>query len=184
MLKSDILKKLELRHKNLSEGDIEQIFNIFIKKIISALKNDKNVELRGFGTLKKKINKKIVNGYRSDVNKFLKISEIEEIIKDPTSKFNIPLQDYDELYILSQRDFMDEFPIEINGEVRFPGSFPYGEGVKLGDLIFLSGGMTQQSAGGKIEISRAVDYDDSNNQILPKRIILAVWNFCLVFLDL
>ena len=57
MLKSDILKKLELKHKNLSENDIEQIFNIFIKKIVSALENDKNVELRGFGTLKKKINK-------------------------------------------------------------------------------------------------------------------------------
>ena len=57
MLKSDILKKLELKHKNLSESDIEQILNIFIKKIISALKNDNNVEIRGFGTLKKKINK-------------------------------------------------------------------------------------------------------------------------------
>ena len=57
MLKSDILKKLELKHENLSESDIEQIFNIFIKKIVSALKDNKNVELRGFGTLKKKINK-------------------------------------------------------------------------------------------------------------------------------
>ena len=57
MLKSNILKKLEIKHQNLSESDIEQIFNIFIKKIISALKDDKNVELRGFGTLKKKINK-------------------------------------------------------------------------------------------------------------------------------
>ena len=57
MLKSDILKKLGFKHQNLSENDIEQIFNIFIKKIIFALKNDKNVELRGFGTLKKKINK-------------------------------------------------------------------------------------------------------------------------------
>ena len=57
MLKSDILKKLGLKHQNLSESDIEQIFNIFIKKIISALKSDKNVELRGFGTLKKKVNK-------------------------------------------------------------------------------------------------------------------------------
>ena len=57
MLKSDILKKLELKNNNLSESDIEQIFNIFIKKIVSALKNNKNVELRGFGTLKKKINK-------------------------------------------------------------------------------------------------------------------------------
>ena len=57
MLKSEILKKLGLKHQNLSESDIEQIFNIFIKKIISAFKDDKNVELRGFGTLKKKINK-------------------------------------------------------------------------------------------------------------------------------
>ncbi len=57
MLKSDILNKLEVKHKNLSENDIEQILNIFIKKIISALKVNRNVELRGFGTLKKKINK-------------------------------------------------------------------------------------------------------------------------------
>ena len=57
MLKSDILKKLELKNNSLSESDIEQIFNIFIKKILSALKDDKSVELRGFGTLKKKINK-------------------------------------------------------------------------------------------------------------------------------
>ena len=57
MLKSDILKKLEKKQKNLSENDIEQIFNIFTKKIILALHNGKNVELRGFGTFKKKVNK-------------------------------------------------------------------------------------------------------------------------------
>ena len=57
MLKSDILLKLESKQKNLSANDIEQIFNIFVKKIVSALKNGKNVELRGFGTLRKKINK-------------------------------------------------------------------------------------------------------------------------------
>ena len=57
MLKSDIIKKLESKQKNLSENDIEQIFNIFTKKIIFALNNGKNVELRGFGTFKKKINR-------------------------------------------------------------------------------------------------------------------------------
>ena len=54
MLKSDILKKLEEKQKNLNEEDIEQVFNIFTKKIISALNDGKNVEIRGFGTLKKK----------------------------------------------------------------------------------------------------------------------------------
>lgn len=57
MLKSDILKKLETKQKNLSENDVEQIFNIFTKKVISALNSGKNVEFRGFGTIKKKINK-------------------------------------------------------------------------------------------------------------------------------
>ena len=57
MLKSNILKKLNQNQKNLSENDIEEIFNIFIKKIGSALNEGKNVELRGFGTLRKKTNK-------------------------------------------------------------------------------------------------------------------------------
>ena len=57
MLKSDILKRLETKQNKLSENDIELIFNIFTKKIIHALKQGKNVELRGFGTLKKKINR-------------------------------------------------------------------------------------------------------------------------------
>ena len=57
MLKSDILAKLKQKRKHLSENDIESIFNIFTKKIISALNEDNNVELRGFGTLRKKINK-------------------------------------------------------------------------------------------------------------------------------
>jgi len=57
MLKSDILRKLGKKNSSLSESDVEQIFNIFVKKITSALKDNKNVELRGFGTLKKKINK-------------------------------------------------------------------------------------------------------------------------------
>ena len=57
MLKSDILQKLSLSQKNLSENDIEHVFNIFIKKLIIALKENKNVELRGFGTFKKKVNR-------------------------------------------------------------------------------------------------------------------------------
>jgi len=57
MLKSDILNNLHKKQKNLSEDDVEQIFNIFTKNIVAALKLGKSVELRGFGTLNKKINK-------------------------------------------------------------------------------------------------------------------------------
>ena len=57
MLKSEILEKLQKKHNNLSNDDIEQLFNIFIKKITNSLRNGQNIEMRGFGTLSRKINK-------------------------------------------------------------------------------------------------------------------------------
>ena len=57
MLKSKILEKLQTKHNNLSNEDIELLFNIFIKKIVNGLKNGKNIEMRGFGTLSRKNNK-------------------------------------------------------------------------------------------------------------------------------
>lgn len=108
---------------------------------------------------------------RSDFTKEYIVLEIANIISDFSSASNINLQEYDELYILSQRDFMDEFKIDVNGGVRSSGTFHYGEGLTLGDAIMLAGGMLQESGGGKVEISRVVDYDAANNQLSPKRAI-------------
>ena len=57
MLKSEILEKLNQKYSNFSPEDIENIFDIFIKKISSSLKDGQNIEIRGFGTLSRKINK-------------------------------------------------------------------------------------------------------------------------------
>jgi len=57
MLKSHILEKLYKKHNNLSSEDIEILFNIFVKKISDSLKDGNNIEIRGFGTLSRKINK-------------------------------------------------------------------------------------------------------------------------------
>ena len=57
MLKSQILDRLHSKHNNLNKEDIEQLFNIFIKKMNNSLKNGKNIEIRGFGTLSRKLNK-------------------------------------------------------------------------------------------------------------------------------
>ena len=67
MLRSEILQKLHKKHKNLSEEDVELLFNIFIKKISSSLKKGKNIEIRGFGTFSRKINKeKIVRNPKTN----------------------------------------------------------------------------------------------------------------------
>ena len=57
MLKSQILEKLQIKHQNLNSEDIETLFNLFIKKMSNSLKNGRNIEIRGFGTISRKINK-------------------------------------------------------------------------------------------------------------------------------
>ena len=75
MLKSQILNKLYSKHKNLKEEDVEHIFDIFIKKIVESLKEGKNIEIRGFGTISKKINKeKFVRNPKTNEKLFKKKS--------------------------------------------------------------------------------------------------------------
>ena len=57
MLKSQILEKLQKKYSNFNLDDIENIFEIFTKKIVNSLKEGRNVELRGFGTISRKLNK-------------------------------------------------------------------------------------------------------------------------------
>ena len=57
MLKSDLLKSIEKKYSTLSANDIEILTNLFFKKITIGLKEGKKIEIRGFGTFAKKINK-------------------------------------------------------------------------------------------------------------------------------
>ena len=57
MLKSELIIDLQKKFPSLNLVDIELILNIFLKKIVKSLNENNNVEIRGFGTLSKKINK-------------------------------------------------------------------------------------------------------------------------------
>ena len=57
MLKSGIIDKLNQKFNNLSLSDTEKIINLFFNKIGNSLYQNKNIEIRGFGSFKKKINK-------------------------------------------------------------------------------------------------------------------------------
>ncbi len=57
MLKSEIVDTLQNKYNNLRQEDIENILDIFIKKIVNSLNNGNNIEIRGFGTISKKLNK-------------------------------------------------------------------------------------------------------------------------------
>ena len=57
MLKSEIITKLNQKYKSLSPSDTEKIINLFFNKISNSLYQNQNIETRGFGSFKKKINK-------------------------------------------------------------------------------------------------------------------------------
>ena len=76
MLKSQIIEKLQKKYNNLSIEDIETIFEIFTKKISMSLKEGKNIEIRGFGTITRKLNKE----------KFVRNPKTNEKVNTPEKK--------------------------------------------------------------------------------------------------
>ena len=75
MLKSEILNKLHQKHNNLGSDDIETLFDICLRKITNSLKDGHNIEIRGFGTLSRKINReKIVRNPKTNEKIFKKKS--------------------------------------------------------------------------------------------------------------
>ena len=82
MLKSEIIAKLNEKLKNLSSNDTEKIIDLFFDKISNSLNHNNNVEIRGFGSLKKKINKaKFVRNPKTS----------EKIFKEETNKIHFKI---------------------------------------------------------------------------------------------
>ena len=57
MLRSELILKLHNKYTSLKLSDIENIVDLFLKKIFLGLHNNQNIEIRKFGTFSKKINK-------------------------------------------------------------------------------------------------------------------------------
>ena len=111
-----------------------------------------------------------------DFSKDYIVLDMEQILHDPTSQFNILINEYDELFFLSNRDYRDDFEVTISGAVRLPNTFSFGVGITLADILMMSGGLAQEASGAKIDISRIVDYDADKNQIKSKRTLVRSFN--------
>ena len=82
MLKSNLISAIHTKYPSLNLTEIELISNLFFKKIILALTEGKNIEIRGFGTLTRKINKaKFVRNPKTN----------EKIYKDKTYKIHFKI---------------------------------------------------------------------------------------------
>jgi protein involved in polysaccharide export with SLBB domain len=77
------------------------------------------------------------------------------VLLAPGSDLNeqIKLQPSDVVRVLSERK-EDKYSVSIEGRVRKPGSFEWGPGLKLGEVILLSGGIMPEATSSRVEISR------------------------------
>lgn len=97
---------------------------------------------------------------------------LNNIISDPNHEDNILLKEYDIVHVLSVDKFDDEFFISVQGAVRNPSTFSFGNGMSLQSALILSGGLTQQAQGSRVEVSRIMEYDIATNKLKPRRTVV------------
>jgi protein involved in polysaccharide export with SLBB domain len=97
---------------------------------------------------------------RAYIKRTLPNLEKEFISFDPKTiingKSDIPLLKEDSIMIQNRSEFITNQYVTINGNIKNPGTILYRKGLKLTDVIAISGGLTEQAAGHNIEISRII----------------------------
>lgn len=69
---------------------------------------------------------------------------------------DIPLQNEDVLFIMTQEDLRQERTLTITGEVMSPGSYQYADNTTIEDLIVMAGGLRDQASLAKVDVSRRI----------------------------
>jgi protein involved in polysaccharide export with SLBB domain len=74
----------------------------------------------------------------------------------------------DVVTVYSILDFVEEYKVTIDGEIKNPGIYDYHEGLTLNDFLVQAGGLTG-SASKRVEIARMISQKESMTLILTKR---------------
>ena len=82
--------------------------------------------------------------------------DLSRLMNDPNSADNVVLEPFDSVYVYSRNEFQDELFVRVSGAVSSPGSFIYGSGMTIEDVIIMAGGFKQSSATNRIEVSRVI----------------------------
>ncbi len=79
---------------------------------------------------------------------------IAEVLTNPESEDNVLISPKDELIVYPKSRFLDEFNVSVHGAVREPGTYPYSPNMTLNDVLFVSGGLKEEAANSRVEVSR------------------------------
>ena len=116
----------------------------------------------------------IINRLRSDNTSELINFNVREVLAGMTP--DIPLKREDKIEIASIFDLRDEYKFTVQGEVRFPGDFPFASNATLGDIIQKAGGFTEAAKNARVEIARRIQNLDVTDHRSSKTILVDIKN--------
>ncbi|WP_313187892.1 SLBB domain-containing protein [Sphingobacterium siyangense] len=96
----------------------------------------------------------IINRLKADNTSELISFNVRDILAGKAA--DIPLRREDKIEISSIFDLRDEYKFTVQGEVRFPGDFPFASNATLGDIIQKAGGLTEEAKNARVEIARRI----------------------------
>lgn len=96
----------------------------------------------------------IINRLKADNTSELISFNVRDILAGAAA--DIPLKREDKIEISSIFDLRDEYKFTVQGEVRFPGDFPFASNATLGDIIQKAGGLTEGAKNARVEIARRI----------------------------
>jgi protein involved in polysaccharide export with SLBB domain len=133
------------------EGEYELCNGITVKKLI-----EKAEGLRGDAFLERATIYRTREDFSTEVVPF----NVRELLGGSS---DIALQREDLVKISSIYDLNEEFFIEIKGEVRIPGVFPFMGSMTIEDLIVLGGGLLESASNSHIEVVRRFKSEQKNS---------------------
>lgn len=105
------------------------------------------------------LNRGYINRLNADNTASLISFDVAKIVAG--TEPDIVLQREDRVTISSLFDLRDEYKVSIQGEVRQPGTFEFGDSMTLEDLIQMAGGFKEGATPNRIEISRRIKNSDA-----------------------
>lgn len=107
---------------------------------------------------------------KEDLSKEYIRLNLDTLLANPNAAANIMLRPYDLIRIEPKSKFRNDYSIGIYGAVREQGFHIYSPNLTLKDVIFLSGGLKEEAANNRIEISRIVKGRNENTRVVVQTV--------------
>ena len=96
----------------------------------------------------------VLHRLKSDRSLEVLAVDVKGIMEGTTA--DIPLQNEDVLFIMTQEDLRQERTFTITGQVMSPGTYEYADNVTIEDLIVMAGGLRDQASLARVDVSRRI----------------------------